>query len=108
MIWSGKFRGRQKISLSTNFASLTRRGKLVKPTEFMQFWDAQNMWYFLTHAQNIASQQREFLQILNRKSIVTQLSYLNVDGMHAPCRRGTYLILNSKRKKRCTHLSSIH
>ena len=52
---SGKFRGRQKISLSTNFASLTHRGKLVKPTELMQFLDVQNMWYFIKHAQNIAS-----------------------------------------------------
>ena len=39
---------------------------------------------------------REFLQIFNWRSIQTQLGYLNIDGIHARCRRGTYLILNSK------------
>ena len=63
------------------------KSRLTKTTELMQFLDVKCMWYFLTHVQR-------------------QLSYLNIDGIHAPCPTEIYLILNSKRKKRSTYLSS--
>ena len=139
---SGKFSGRQKISLSTNFPSLTCRGKLANkeilcfPLNFPLAWGKFRRQS--THCPSVTEYEvvgRSHPPIpfftprltLNqsRLNLCSSWMYnaygiflrtrrtwhrnnvnLNIDCMHAPCPRGTYLILNSKRKKRSTYLSS--